>query len=94
MDPPRTHIFHYHRFNTSSNLLHPQLHNSNQISQLDFKQINWDDSKGSPVAHDVHLGCVSDMVKPGSQSLQQHVVTRKSSPYDGSSQDSHLRSTK
>ena len=30
------------------------------------------------------------LVKPGSQSLQQHVVTRKSSPYDGSYQDSHF----
>ena len=30
------------------------------------------------------------LVKPGSQSLQQHVVPRKSSPYYGSSQNSHL----
>ena len=31
------------------------------------------------------------LVKPGSQSLQQHVVTRKRSPYDGSStQDSNF----
>ena len=60
MDPPRIQIFHHHKFITSTNLLHPQLHNSNQISQLDFKQINWDDSKGPPVSHDVYLGCFSD----------------------------------
>ena len=32
----------------------PQLHNSNQISQSDFKNINWNDPKGSPVSHDVY----------------------------------------
>ena len=54
MDPPRIHIVHYHRLNTSSNLLHPKLHNSNQISPLDFQKINWNDPKGSPVSHDVY----------------------------------------
>ena len=54
MDPPRIHIFHYHKFNMSTNLWHPQLHNSNQISQSDFKNINWNDPKGSPVSHDVY----------------------------------------
>ena len=33
------------------------------------------------------------LVKPGSQSLQQHVVSRKSSPYDGSYQDSNFSTT-
>ena len=34
--------------------LYPQLHNSNQISPIDFKNINWNDPKGSPASHDVH----------------------------------------
>ena len=54
MDPPRILIFHYHKLNMSTKLLHPQLHNSNQISQLDCKKINWNDPKGSPVSHDVN----------------------------------------
>ena len=28
--------------------------NPNQISLLVFKKINWDDSKTSPISHDVH----------------------------------------
>ena len=54
MDPPRIHIFHYQKFNMSTNLWRPQIHNSNQISQSDFKNINWNDPKGSPVSHDVY----------------------------------------
>ena len=35
MDPPRIHIFHYHKLNMSTNLLHPQLHTdgSNQVTR-------------------------------------------------------------
>ena len=54
MDPPRIHIFHYHKFNMSTNPLHPQLHNSNQILPLDLKKIYWKDPKGSPDSHDVY----------------------------------------
>ena len=90
MDPPRIHNIHYHKLNMSTNLLHPQLHNSNQISQLDFE-------RSTGMIQKVHLFLMMFtwdvplmLVKPGSQSLQQHVVTRKSSPYDGSYQDSNI----
>ena len=32
MDPPRIHVFHYNKFNMSTNLLHPHFDNSKQIS--------------------------------------------------------------
>ena len=54
MDPPRIHIFHYHKFSISTNTLQPQLHNSKQIMRIHFKKINWNDPKVSPVSHDVY----------------------------------------
>ena len=55
-------------------------------------RVNWDYPKGSHLLMILHPVC-PDAGKTWITDIHQGEVTRKSSPYDGSSQDLHLRST-
>ena len=74
---------HYHQINMPTVLLHGELQNSTQISQLDLKK---DQPQCSEKFTYFSWCSPSDILV---KSIQPDIVKRKSSPYDGSSQASN-----